>query len=146
MIELIEPERPKIAVLQIELPYPPAELNPNRHQGRGWFAYRAMFNRYKSDSYYMALQAWNAKQRGKIKYGLLNDGDFPMKLTFVHGDPRPDADNILAASKAGLDGLAAALKINDDRFDPLIVTRRHIEHMNVPHTMLIAEFTCQQSS
>ena len=34
-----------------------------------------------------------------------------------------DRDNLLAACKAGLDGIAAALKVDDSRFEPLTIRR-----------------------
>ena len=52
------------------------------------------------------------------------DGDIALKVTFVQPDRRHrDRDNLLAASKAALDGVAAALKVDDSRFEPVTVSR-----------------------
>lgn len=45
------------------------------------------------------------------------EGKVDVRLEFIPTDRRPrDADNMLASCKAGLDGLADALGVNDSRF------------------------------
>ena len=46
-----------------------------------------------------------------------HEGQVQVRLEFVPTDRRPrDLDNLLASCKAGLDGLADALQVNDNRF------------------------------
>lgn len=45
------------------------------------------------------------------------EGKVEVRIEFVPADRRPrDADNLLASCKAGLDGLADAMGVNDSRF------------------------------
>jgi crossover junction endodeoxyribonuclease RusA len=106
-------------VLTVSLPFPPPELNPNRKNGKSWRATNATKEAYKRDCWVLAVQA----ARGYVPPA----GTFPLRLTFVQppGRQRADADNLLASSKSALDGLAAALKVDDSRFEPLTVSRRH---------------------
>lgn len=100
----------------ITLPWPPAELNPNRKNGKHWSSTHKVKTRYKSDCYHLALQAIGAKPRGA---GLL-----ALTITFVQPDKiRRDRDNMLASIKSGLDGVAMALGVDDETFDPLIIRR-----------------------
>jgi crossover junction endodeoxyribonuclease RusA len=47
------------------------------------------------------------------------EGKIPVEITFYPPDKRHrDADNMVASIKAGIDGLADALKVNDKRFLP----------------------------
>jgi len=47
------------------------------------------------------------------------DGKIPITVTFYPPDKRHrDADNMVASIKAGLDGVADGLKINDRQFLP----------------------------
>jgi crossover junction endodeoxyribonuclease RusA len=47
------------------------------------------------------------------------DGKIEIEVTFYPPDRRPrDADNMVAAIKSGLDGVADALNVNDKRFLP----------------------------
>lgn len=109
--------------LRIELPFPPAELNPNRKNGRHWGATHAIKEAYKRTCWALSLQAANTWQHGGY---VAPDGDIALRLTFVQPDKRHrDRDNLLAASKAALDGLAAALKVDDSRFEPVTICRQY---------------------
>lgn len=100
----------------IELPFPPAELSPNRKNGRHWGATHAVKVTYRETCWALALKA----VRGFVPPA----GDLALRLTFVQPDKRRrDRDNLLASAKAGLDGLAAALKVDDSRFEPLTISR-----------------------
>lgn len=102
--------------MKIELPFPPASLSPNRKNGRHWGATHAAKVSYRETCWALALQA----ARGYVA----PDGDIALKVTFVQPDKRHrDRDNLLAASKAALDGVAAALKVDDSRFEPVTVSR-----------------------
>jgi crossover junction endodeoxyribonuclease RusA len=106
-------------MIRVELPFPPAELNPNRKNGRHWGATHAVKDGYKRDCWALTLAAVGA---GCI----VPDGDIALRLTFVQPDKRHrDRDNLLAASKALLDGFAAALKVDDSRFEPVTICRQY---------------------
>ncbi len=84
----------------IELPYPPAILNPNRKAH--WAVKGKAFKRYKSDCYYKSFN-----KKGGLKF----------KITFHPPDKRRrDRDNIIGAFKAGQDGLAMAWEVDDSLF------------------------------
>jgi crossover junction endodeoxyribonuclease RusA len=100
----------------IELPFPPAELNPNRKNGRHWGATHATKKSYRDTCWALALKA----SRGFVAPA----GDVALRLTFVQPDKRRrDRDNLLASAKAALDGVAAALMVDDSRFEPVTVLR-----------------------
>lgn len=107
--------------MRVDLPFPPAELNPNRKNGRHWGATHAVKTRYQQDCWALSLVASKNWQRGGF---VAPAGDIPLRLTFVQPDKRRrDRDNLLASAKAALDGLAAALKVDDSRFEPVTVSR-----------------------
>lgn len=97
--------------MKIELPWPDRALNPN---ARAHFMVKA-----RAAKAYRVAAGWAAKaalasgepeipQEGKIRVGVV----------FVppNNRRRLDLDNALASIKAGLDGLADVLKVNDVRF------------------------------
>ena len=101
----------------IELPWPPAELNPNRKNGKHWSATHKIKTKYLSDCCHLALQAAGPSYKPGV--GLL-----ALTITFVQPDKiRRDRDNMLASIKSGLDGVARALGVDDECFDPLIIRR-----------------------
>ena len=54
------------------------------------------------------------------------EGKVEIRLTFVQDDKRHrDLDNLLAASKSLLDGVAHALGIDDKNFEPITIMRRY---------------------
>ena len=102
--------------MRIELDFPPADLFPNRAKGRHWASLHATKTQYRENS------AWLAKHQ--IRTWKAPEGDIRLTLTFQMPDRRMrDADNCLAAAKAALDGLADALQVNDQRFQPIVVYR-----------------------
>lgn len=100
----------------ILLDFPPADLFPNRAKGKHWAVM------HKSKVSYRESSAWITKREmGGWAY---KGGEIEMRLTFYMPDKRHrDADNCLAAAKAGLDGMAEALGVNDKNFNPIVVTR-----------------------
>lgn len=102
--------------MQIELEFPPAELFPNRSKGKHWAVTHKARSQYRETSYWLTMS-----QKGDWKpiYGELSLG-----IIFVMPDKRwRDADNCLAAAKAGLDGMADALEVNDRQFNPITIHR-----------------------
>lgn len=100
----------------IVLDFPPKDLFPNRASGKHWGSL------YKLKSDYRESSTWLAKsQLGDWKH---NGNQIVLTLAFHMPDKRwRDADNCLAAAKAGIDGLADALMVNDRIFNPIIVQR-----------------------
>ena len=92
-----------MTTLQITLPWPPKELNPNARQHWTKLA--------RAKKAYRAACAWQAKAQGARR---MDVDCLHMTITFFLPDRRHrDMDNMLASIKAGLDGLADVLCVND---------------------------------
>jgi crossover junction endodeoxyribonuclease RusA len=103
-------------VITVELPFPPAELNPNRKNGRHWTATHDIKARYLRDCRVLTLKAMG---RWIPPIGTLS-----LEITFIQPDKRRrDRDNLLAAMKSGLDGVSQALGVDDQHFDPVTIRR-----------------------
>jgi len=89
----------------IELPWMPKELSPN---ARGHWSKRAKAAKaYRLECFILAKGAGVKAPEGRVA----------LSIEFVPPDARRrDDDNCLAAFKAGRDGLADALGIDDSRF------------------------------
>jgi len=60
------------------------------------------------------------------------DGKIEIEITFYPPDKRHrDADNMVASIKAGLDGIADALRVNDKRFLPVFKFKEEVLGMVV---------------
>ena len=98
----------------IRLPFPAAELFPNKKNGRHWSVTHKAKTKQKEDAFWLTEQAageWEDK-----------GGYIPLSLLYLTPDRRHrDCDNLLAASKAMLDGIAIALAIDDKRFKPILI-------------------------
>ena len=106
----------KSAKKVIALDFPPRDLFPNRASGKHWASL------YKTKSEYRESSTWLAK--GQLKDWRHNGNQIKLTLIFEMPDKRwRDADNCLAAAKAGMDGLADALMVNDRMFNPIQVVR-----------------------
>ena len=90
----------------ILLPWPPSVLNPNR---RCHWAVKA-----KAVKAYRKESGWATKASGdRIK----GKGAIDLHISFYPPDNRSrDLDGMLSSIKAGLDGIADALGVNDKRF------------------------------
>jgi crossover junction endodeoxyribonuclease RusA len=101
--------------VSIKLPFPPAGLFPNRASGKHWTSTFKIKQAYKEDCYLLTLASVR---------DFVITGDIRVTLIYVMPDKRHrDVDNCLAASKAGLDGMADALKVDDKMFQPVTVYR-----------------------
>ena len=90
----------------ILLPWPLKLLNPNARNHWGAHA--------RAKKAYRAACAWAAKSQGVVRLG---PGKITVSLIFVPPDQRRrDLDNMIASMKSGLDGLADALGVDDNRF------------------------------
>jgi crossover junction endodeoxyribonuclease RusA len=107
-------------MLRIELPFPDSSLMPNRRIGRAWQAVKDAKAKAYDDAYVLTFQAVN---QHKGEWPNLKSG-VPLTLTFCPPDRRQrDLDNLLAACKPHLDGVATALTINDALFEPITLRR-----------------------
>ena len=105
--------------LKITLPFPAANLNPNRRSGRSWQA--------------TAAEKSEAVQMGKIATLEALEGKRPViatpvkfSITFYCPDHRRrDLDNLLASLKHGLDGIAHATGIDDSVIEEMQLIRRY---------------------
>lgn len=98
----------------VKLPFPPRELMPNRKNGKSWHSSQAAKAAARDGAYYATKQAVGAwKPIGER---------IPVSIVFVPPDGRRrDLDNLLAAAKAQIDGIALALGVDDRRFAPLLI-------------------------
>lgn len=89
------------------LTWPDKRLSPN---WRGhWAPKAAATKRAKRDAYFAALEAGVRKTEAE---------KVSVKLVFYPPDNRPrDADNIMAAHKAAIDGIRDAIGIDDSKFE-----------------------------
>lgn len=72
-----------------------------------------MREKYRNDAFNLA------KATPRAEYG---EGNIPVSIIFSTPDKRSrDLDNMLGAIKHGLDGIAAAMGVDDRRFRPLVV-------------------------
>lgn len=100
----------------IRLPFPDPSLFPNRRNGQHWGATAAVKTAARDGAYYATKQA--------MKDYKPQEGPIPLSLLFLTPDRRRrDTDGMLSAAKHGLDGVAAALGIDDSRFSPILVDR-----------------------
>lgn len=107
-------------VLTIELPWPDSKLNPNRSKGAHWGIAAAIHKDAKMSAYVLTLQAMMADRAWSCPSAP------SLTITFVQPDKRArDRDNLLAALKPALDGVASALRIDDSQFDPITICREY---------------------
>lgn len=91
----------------IVLPWPPSALSSN---ARGHWSKRSRATaKYRDDARLCTLAA---------KVSVPAEGDIGLTIRFVPPNNRMDRANYPAMLKAGLDGVADALRVNDRRFVP----------------------------
>ena len=93
---------------RLTLPWPPAALNPNQARKHHWSVRSKAAKKYRADC------AWLAKA---AQLRVPAEGCINVRLEFYPPDRRiRDDDNLIAAFKAGRDGVADALGVDDKRF------------------------------
>jgi crossover junction endodeoxyribonuclease RusA len=111
-------------MIVVALPFPDRRLNPNRSKGVHWAATSNLRKTARTNAYTLARVAalgtpWYDLGCGKAQ-------TVPLAITFIQPDRRHrDRDNLLAACKPSLDGVADALEINDSQFDPVTIRREY---------------------
>lgn len=102
------------------LPWPPKELSPNATLH--WAKKMKFKKSYRMLAWGLSLEAKLEAPQGDDKFGV--------EITFYPPDRRHrDADNMVAAIKAGLDGVADALNVNDRRFLPSFIFSEEVKGM-----------------
>jgi len=97
---------------KVVLPWPPKELSPN--SSLHWSKKAKKKKEYRTACWALALEAGLKAPE--------SDGKIELEITFCPPDKRHrDADNMVAAIKSGLDGLADALRVNDRLFLPTFI-------------------------
>lgn len=98
--------------IHLELPWPPRELSPNARIH--YLAKSRVTKAYREQSY------WLTRARNGEMFPCSVLGETPISLAFTFHPPdrrRRDLDTMLSSVKAGIDGIADALGVNDVRFE-----------------------------
>lgn len=96
------------------LPFPAAGLMPNRANGQHWAVTRRLRDEAKQTAFCLAKQA-----------GFGADVSGCLNVVFYCPDRRKrDADNLLAAMKSALDGVAQAMGRDDSEFASIRLEKR----------------------
>ncbi len=100
---------------EISFPWPPSQLSPNARIH--WAARAKIAKKYKESCYLLAV---SAKLGSAIEHIQANPTSrIKLDVIFYPPDRRHrDSDNMVASAKYLLDGLAAALNVNDRLFLP----------------------------
>lgn len=103
--------------MKIILSYPNSELMPNRKNGSHWAKTKIAKDYTRDEAFYIT--------KAEMKSNALHTkGLIPLNITYVQADKRHrDLDNLLAASKAAIDGIAKALNVDDSIFEPITIKR-----------------------
>jgi crossover junction endodeoxyribonuclease RusA len=100
----------------VRLPWPDMKLMPNKSKGRAWQGASKIRSEQRGAAVICTMAA--IASHGPKAY----EGNIPLSLIYMAPDKRHrDLDNLLAASKPILDGLAQALGVDDSRFKPILV-------------------------
>ena len=106
----------------IILPFPSPKLNPNRANGGHWSSTCKLRKAARMEAFAITVNEVRKSGLALSKDG----GSVPLKITFVQPDKRQrDRDNLLAACKPHLDGIADGLGINDAQFEPVTICREY---------------------
>lgn len=113
-------------MIKFDLPWPSAKLNPNRSMGKHWGSTTALRKQARADAAWMAKGAMMQRLLEKLPALDFGAGPVPLAITFIQPDRRArDRDNLLAALKSSLDGVADALGVNDSQFEPVTIRREY---------------------
>lgn len=105
--------------LVVMLPFPDRRLNPNSSKGTHWAATADKRKKARRDAAWLTTAALAGRS---IEQGR----DLALVITFIQPDRRArDRDNLLAACKPMLDGVADALGVNDSQFEPVTIRREY---------------------
>lgn len=97
--------------LTVKLIWPPSSLSGHA-KGKYWWSRSKPTNQHR---------AWGAQATLHALAGhkpVIPPGDIPIRVIFIPPDRRGDRMNYPNRVKAGIDGIAEALGVNDKRFKP----------------------------
>jgi Holliday junction resolvase RusA-like endonuclease len=98
----------------VELSFPDSKLMPNRSAGKHWTFNHGEKATQKQEAYFLARQAIT-----ESGFETNTGARYSVELLFHPPDNRKrDRDNLQAACKSMLDGIAQAMEINDAQFKP----------------------------
>ena len=102
-------------MIELVLGWPPSNLSPNARLH--WAKLARAKKQYRNACFSVSKEQLKKFNTDSIPEKLV------LEMTFIPPDRRSyDRDNLVARMKAGIDGLADALKINDKRFNTVIST------------------------
>jgi crossover junction endodeoxyribonuclease RusA len=111
--------------MKITLPWPDAKLNPNQSKGAHWSVAVAARKKARTDAYWITREVL-VQEAAKKGAPMAVDGSLALDITFVlPSKQQRDLDNLLAALKPSLDGVADCLGVNDTRFEPITIRRQY---------------------
>ena len=97
----------------LELPWPPKELTPNAKRRKHWTVYSGKASKYRRDCSLLTTALLNAERVPRTMALKI------LSITFYPPDRRRrDDDGMIGAFKAGRDGVADALGVDDHSFRP----------------------------
>ena len=115
--------------VSLDLPWPPAALNPNRARSLHWTARHGAAKQYRSDCFLTAKARTGWLRRNKAPVPMPLPAPVSATVTFWMPDRRRrDLDNLLAAMKPAWDGLVDAGLLADDNADQLSITLKPPEY------------------
>jgi crossover junction endodeoxyribonuclease RusA len=107
------------ALVTVALPFPDKRLNPNNSKGKHWASTVALRKAARVSAAHLTRIAGVGQQ---FEPGQ----ELELVITFIQPDRRArDRDNLLAACKPMLDGVADALGVNDSQFEPVTIRREY---------------------
>jgi len=105
--------------LIVLLPFPDRRLNPNSSKGTHWASRSALRKSARASAALLTAAA-------AAGHSFAPGAELALVITFVQPDRRArDRDNLLAACKPMLDGVADALGVNDSQFEPVTIRREY---------------------
>lgn len=116
----------------IELPWPPKELSPNARIHH--MAKARVTKGYRETAYWLAR-----KDGPQFLPDHMMEASRPIRLDITFSPPdrrKRDLDGMLSSIKAGLDGLADAMGVNDQRFE---FTLRRAEPVKGGRVIIVVE-------
>lgn len=101
-------------MIVFKLDWPASRLFPNRKNGLHW----TTTNKIKNEALF---RAYNIVKSSGLCIDM-GEAQKPLKIVFYAPDKRKrDLDNLLAAMKPSLDGMAQALGVDDSLFRPITI-------------------------
>ena len=105
--------------MRVELPWPDPKLMPNRKSGRHWAITQAVKLRRQRMAWALTREAMQKEAFVPMEGRLL-----PVSITFCPPSYiRRDLDGLLGALKPDMDGMAKALGVDDQFFEPITLAR-----------------------